>query len=297
MAEARVNILISTYNGAKYITEQIESLINQNYSNIRIFIRDDGSTDSTAEMLVPYVEAGKISFLQGENIGYGKSFLTLLEQASEGDYWAFCDQDDVWFPDKIKWAVEWLEQQENSKPLLYHSAYYLGDESLNICGINKLWNENYTFAKSLTEVIHMGFSMVFNSSLRELILSADINSLTSHDHWAEILAIKFGTIYEDERIASIHRRLTDSQSSSSLYARFRWLKGALHNESEILPVAREYCRLFRDIDDEDFRIASWFVFDKYDFKKSFRKAFYRHRWRSSLSSEIIVRGLMLIGKI
>ncbi|MBE5912901.1 MAG: glycosyltransferase [Pseudobutyrivibrio ruminis] len=293
----KVNILISTYNGAQYIIEQIESLLNQTYEYIDIFIRDDGSTDNTLEVIGPYVESGKVKLVKGTNIGFGKSFLSLLKESGDADYWAFCDQDDVWFPDKIKWAIDWFELQDNSKPLIYHSSYYLSDEVLSVTEKNKLWNYKYTFAKSLTEVIHMGFSIVINRTQRDLMLKADINNLTSHDHWAEVLAIKYGYVYEDERIASIHRRLTESQSSSSLYARFRWLRGALCNESEILPVAREYCRVFKDERDEDYNIAALFVFDKYSLKKSLKKAFYPHRWRSSISSEIIIRCLMLIGKI
>ena len=87
------------------------------------------------------------------------------------------------------------------------------------------------------------------------------------------------------------------QSSSSLYARFRWLKKAMNGESEILPVAREYCRVFNDNKDKDWNIANLFVYDKYSIKKSLLKAFYPHRWRSSISSEITLRLLMLLGKI
>ena len=106
-----VNVLISTYNGEKYIREQIESILAQSYPDIRIYVRDDGSKDDTAKILWEYSEKKLIRFVRGRNVGYGRSFGRLLRIAKEGDFWAFCDQDDIWLPDKVKWAVEWLEQQ------------------------------------------------------------------------------------------------------------------------------------------------------------------------------------------
>ncbi|SEK46073.1 Glycosyltransferase involved in cell wall bisynthesis [Pseudobutyrivibrio ruminis] len=293
-----VNVLISTYNGEKYIKEQLDSIFNQSYDNISIYVRDDGSTDSTLDIVNDYISKGKsVRLIPGENIGFGKSFMSLLKIADDGDYWAFCDQDDVWYEDKIKWAVEYLETQDYSRPLMYHSSYLLADENLENGTKSNLWNQNYTFAKSLTEVIHMGFSCVINSEMRDLMLRAEIENISSHDHWAELLAVKYGRIYEDDRVASIHRRLTESQSSSSLYARFRWLKGAMKGKSEILPVAKEYCRVFADNRDKDWYIANLFVSDRYSITKSLKKALYPHRWRSSISSEIVLRTLMLIGKV
>ncbi len=293
----QVNVLISTYNGEKYIKEQLDSVIEQSYDNIKIYIRDDGSTDSTIDVIAPYLNADKVQLIKAENVGFGRSFLSLLKAAEDGDYWAFCDQDDIWLQDKIKWAVEFMEKQNKDEPIMYHSSYYLSDEKLGNREEVKLWNERYSFSKALTEVIHMGFSTVINRPLRDLMLKADINRITSHDHWGELLAVKYGKIIEDDRISSIHRRLTESQSSFSLYARFRWLKGAWQSKSEILPVARAYCETFVANKDDDYNIAQLFVFDNYDIKKSFKKAFYPRRWRSKVSSEIVLRILMLLGKI
>ena len=97
--EELVNVLISTYNGEKYIKDQIDSILGQTYPNIRIYVRDDGSSDNTCNILKEYEKAGKIVLFRGDNVKWGKSFLTLLKKAETGSYWAFSDQDDVWLPD------------------------------------------------------------------------------------------------------------------------------------------------------------------------------------------------------
>lgn len=295
-----VNVLISTYNGASYIEEQVASIETQTYPNIKIYVRDDGSSDGTLEILSTMEKAGRITLLTGNNLGFGPSFMTLLQEVSEGDYWAFCDQDDVWMPQKLEWAIEWLELQNDSKPNMFHSAYYLTDEELRVEGSYLPPTKPYTFQKSITEVLHMGFSSVINTTMRNYMLRGDISRITSHDHWAELIIMKYGNVYFDSREASYHRRLTYSLSGSSMKARLRWLKGALKGNSEILPTAQEFIKTFGDENssqDSDFKILSWFCTEHYSFFKSLKKCFYYKRWRTSFSSELVVRFLMLIGKI
>ena len=87
--EELVNVLISTYNGEKYIKDQIDSILGQTYSNIKIYVRDDGSSDNTCSILEEYEKTGKIVLFRGNNVKWGKSFLTLLKKAETGAYWAF----------------------------------------------------------------------------------------------------------------------------------------------------------------------------------------------------------------
>ena len=92
-----VQILLSTYNGEKYVREQLDSLKNQDYPNIKVKIRDDGSTDSTVELISKYITDNKLDWelSKDENIGVVKSFFWLLFNASQKiDFYSFCDQDD-----------------------------------------------------------------------------------------------------------------------------------------------------------------------------------------------------------
>ena len=123
-----VNVLLSTYNGARYIQQQLDSLFAQTYANMTIYIRDDGSTDNTLSLIIPYLsrKEKQIILLDNReklNIGYMKSFWLLLKESGDADYYAFCDQDDVWLPDKIEAGVRALSKKDPSIPLLFSSSF------------------------------------------------------------------------------------------------------------------------------------------------------------------------------
>lgn len=296
----RVNVLISTFNGEKYILDQIESIKNQTYKNIKIYVRDDGSSDDTKKILKNLEDKGDIYYFEGNNIRWGRSFLQLLKISSDGDYWAFCDQDDVWFPEKIEYAVDWLDSQPIDKPYLYHSSYFLVNENLTK-KIGEYTKPNYTFdfRRSLTDCLFQGFSMVINGKLREYMLKADIDKISSHDWWACLLITQFGDFYFDERFTSYHRRLDTSMSGGGFKGKLKWFKNVFSNkDSDINNVARQFVETFGDlVDSKDLEIVKLFVFDKYSLSKSLKKAFYPKRWRSTVISEISIRILMLFGKI
>ena len=296
----QVNVLISTYNGEKYIAQQIDSLLNQTYPNIRIYVRDDGSIDSTLRILEAYWKADKIVLIKGENIRYGRSFMKLLEISDDGDYWCFCDQDDVWLPEKVEWAVRWMESQDRRIPLLFHSAYHMVNaDNTKVFSSGVPPQYQFCFRRAITDCLYQGFSITLNGALRNLMLKADLNAISSHDWWATILVEEFGKAYFDERIASRHRRLDSSMSSMSLSARLKWLRNTLRSGNEdIKSSTSEFVRIFSDgADSKDLKIAKWFTHDRYCLSDSFKKAFYPGRWRSSLTSEITIRFLMFLGKI
>lgn len=299
--EKYVNVLISTYNGEHFIEEQLESIKNQTYPYIHIYVRDDGSSDRTKDILKNYEKRGEIRLLpSGPNLGYGGSFLTLLKEAENGDYWAFCDQDDIWLPQKVEWSVEWLETQDPQKPLLIGNAYQLVDETMEqVIGEHIPPDYRFDFRRSLTDCLYQGFVMTFNRPLRDLMLQGDIEKLLTHDWWANILAVKFGKTYFDPRIAAKHRRLDQSISVMTLRNKFRWFFRTFQTgKSDIRSCAQEYDRIFgQKIDDKDSRIARWFTHDSYCLPDALKKAFYPKRWRPIVSSEIAVRFLMLTGKL
>ena len=152
-----VHILLSTYNGEKYIIEQLESIFHQTCQEIRLYIRDDGSEDSTVEKIRQYLAAhpeyqGKTVWVENEaheNLGYMKSYWKLLREASGAQYYAFCDQDDVWLPQKVERGVTALEKEKEDKPVLYFSNFYQCNEDLSIAKEGPVYTENIKFENVL----------------------------------------------------------------------------------------------------------------------------------------------------
>lgn len=125
-------VLMASYNGIPFISEQIDSILSQAEVEVRLFVRDDGSSDGTRDLLQCYADEGRLTLFTGENLGPALGFLTLLRNAPEADYYAFSDQDDIWDSDKLITAIEQLKVQRNSA--LYHCNSRLVDSAGNEIG-------------------------------------------------------------------------------------------------------------------------------------------------------------------
>ena len=127
-----VQILLSSYNGDKYINRQIDSILCQKDVEVHLLIRDDGSTDQTRQIIKKYEKKYpfNIKVVLGENIGWKKSFFTLLKLAGDYDYYAFADQDDYWYEDKEISAIDVMESDSIICPKLVQVDYVTTDECL-----------------------------------------------------------------------------------------------------------------------------------------------------------------------
>ncbi len=186
-----VLVLLSTYNGEQFIEEQIKSLLDQEGIDIRILIRDDGSSDGTVDIIKNLQQSGKIDLVLGENIGYAKSFMTLIHLAANqvADYYAFCDQDDIWESNKLKVAVTALGQSRN-EPALYLSQAKIVDSNLK--AIDTTFHKRKVDLGSVLEHNYaIGCTMVFNENLRSLldINLSDMSLTCGHDSWVYLVAL------------------------------------------------------------------------------------------------------------
>ena len=135
--EKKIEILLATYNGEKYLNEQIDSIINQTYTNWKLLIRDDGSEDRTLEILKEYEKKDRrISILKDSkgNLGFVKNFEELLKNSSE-EFIMFSDQDDYWLENKLEIYINELNKlskEEIEEPLLLHSNSFVCDDNLEI---------------------------------------------------------------------------------------------------------------------------------------------------------------------
>lgn len=137
--------------------------------DVRLYIRDDGSSDRTTDILASYQEHKNVKIEKGNNLGFAKSFLTALDECDEADYYAFSDQDDVWEKDKLSTAIEILEEESQSTPLLYCSALQRVDENLNPLHVQSYHGLRINLPSMLTRGRLAGCTFVFNNTLRNLV--------------------------------------------------------------------------------------------------------------------------------
>ncbi len=183
-------ILMSTYNGEQYLQEQISSIIHQEDVNPCLIVRDDGSSDKTIELLRQYKERGVLDFYQSENQGPARSFMSLLSDAPESDYYAFSDQDDYWEKDKLSAAISNLKDNKDF-PSLYFSCTQLTDAKLNPIPSPKL-NPHLTFGESLIYEFIPGCTMVINKPLRDIVITYHPDYIPMHDVWIYSIAQAIG---------------------------------------------------------------------------------------------------------
>ncbi len=225
-------VLMSTYNGEKYLKEQIDSVIAQNGVEVYLLIRDDGSSDNTCEMIESYQknEGSKIiEFIRGENLGFGNSFSDLVKRAYDlsrnnqsFDYYAFADQDDVWLENKLSVAAATLDKYEDNEPLLYCSNSTLVDENLNIIGYYK--NKFYTPTKgnALVEGFANGCTMVYNSEALKLYAENVIPEIKVHDFYLYQAVTLLGKVIYDKESYIYYRQHRNNQiGKQSFYTRWK----------------------------------------------------------------------------
>lgn len=195
----KVTVLMSTYNGHKYIREQIDSILNQKDVEVQLIIRDDGSKDNTVKILEEYsARYANVKWYTGKNLGATYSFLDLVRQAPESPYYAFADQDDNWEQDKLIVAVNSLEKLDSSKPLLYYSNLNVVDENLNFIRLShtesKYQKNKYS---CLVDYVATGCTMVFNSEAKKYINMQTPQWTTMHDIWIYMICKMFGEVVYD----------------------------------------------------------------------------------------------------
>ena len=189
-----IDVLLSTYNGERYIYDLLKSLENQTFKDFQVIIRDDGSKDNTTHIINEFINntSLKIRLLTDNvNLRSTKSFETLTK-ISDSDYFMFCDQDDIWLPEKIELTYNKIKElEQNNKegvPCLVFSDLKVVDDSLNTISDSffKLQKTNpdvcYNIWKCIAISVVPGCTMLMNKFCKKYILP--IPSFRVHDHWS-----------------------------------------------------------------------------------------------------------------
>lgn len=200
-----VTVVLATYNGEKYLREQLDSLIRQKGVSVKILVRDDGSKDGTKSILDEYQNKKLLTWYTGEHLNVQKGYLDLLKHAPQSDYYAFCDQDDVWDDDKLLYAVTELDELPNDKPSMYYSGQRLVDENLKLLLVHKIAADRSPYANFMISNV-AGCTAVFNQKLVDAANSASPDFILMHDSWLFKICLALGGSYYADSAAHINYR-------------------------------------------------------------------------------------------
>lgn len=210
--EKVIQILLSTYNGEKYLREQLDSYIHQTaFSHVEVLIRDDGSTDRTIDILKEYEARYRFKVIYGENVGINSSYQILLE-ASDPDceYYALSDQDDVWLPEKLEIALSRLNAENDELPLLFSSLSSITDENLNAYATSINPKRDLSFYNAMVQNVCPGHTQVFNRKIRELLLLGRSPEIHVMDWWLYLTSSGLGKVVFYPGCTVLHRQHGDN---------------------------------------------------------------------------------------
>lgn len=189
----RTAIVLCVLNGADYLIPQLQSLYRQTDSDFALYISDDGSTDRSPELTAEHTDPHTTRFFQGLQKGFCHHFLhTLARTETTHQYYAFCDQDDVWHQDKLERAIAQLKTVPKHIPALYCSRTEIIDAEGNRIGESPLFAHPPSFANALVQNIGGGNTMVMNRAARDLVISTAVTGIISHDWWAYLVVAGAG---------------------------------------------------------------------------------------------------------
>lgn len=205
----KVCVLLSAYNGELFLEEQLQSLFTQRDVAVDILVRDDGSTDSTPSILARWQDEGRLRWYGGENLGWAMSFMHLICHAPEADYYALCDHDDIWLPEKLSEAVAALEQMSGEKKLYGSNMNYFKDGQDE--GLVKPDDLTFDIHTAMVKCLTVGCTMVFNKALRQSICQHPPKWVFAHDFWVYQVAMATGEVYYDKRSFILYRQHAHNQ--------------------------------------------------------------------------------------
>lgn len=235
-----VTVLLATYNGEKYLEEQLNSLIEQTYTDFRIVIRDDGSSDNTNEIISRYssVFPDKIivcPYTEPTRSAAG-NFFKLIEMYDD-NYIMLCDQDDRWLPDKIEKTLSAMQTAEEKygadTPILVHTDLFVADEKLRVTAnsfikYQGLSSDNTSLNRLLMQNSVTGCTTMFNRALKEkLFILPKVTAM--HDWWLALIASAFGEIEFLNEPTILYRQHGNNEVGAKDYRSLSFLMGKLKN--------------------------------------------------------------------
>ena len=271
-----VEILLATYNGERFLPEQLESILAQSFEDFKISASDDGSSDSTFEILRSYenVLNDRMKSVSSNSHSAVENFYNLLDRA-DSDYICLCDQDDYWDRDKLKKNLEAVKSFEKEygkdMPVLIHSDLEIVDENLGHIGrmrdvngikaflknakkseyVEELYiiNEKENFSRLLAENNITGNTVIFNRALLKLYKRPKVSFM--HDWWLGLIAYTFGKVgYIDSELVKYRQHENNElgavKPTLNLKERLEAKERVRKNYNAMFAQAKEFLRLYKD---------------------------------------------------
>ena len=202
----KVAVLLSAYNGEKYIKEQVDSILNQKSVDVHLIVRIDGSSDTTFDILKNYKN---ITVLNEQNVGLAQSFMNLVKFAGlDYDFYCFADQDDIWLDNKIINGCKKIS--ETDLPVLYSSNQTLVNQNGEFISTRYSNEVNVSYKQILCNNLISGCTMVWNKALQSLLLkhlpSKELLDKRIHDVWVGMVAACCGQVIYDSNSYILYRQ-------------------------------------------------------------------------------------------
>lgn len=243
-----IEILLATYNGSEYLDEQINSILAQTYGDWHLTIRDDGSTDNTIEILNEFqgMYPEKITVLEDREPS-GKACFNFMRLAKEmnknhtGDFYMFCDQDDVWEQDKIEQTIKLMLKMSSKYgkdiPILIHSDLFVVDEDLELISPSFMRYTHVSENKNLCDLLLMnsivGCTVMINRKLLEMFARVEESKdIHMHDHMMGLIAASFGKIGYVRSSTIKYRQHSDNSMGAADANSFKYKLARLFNGSK-----------------------------------------------------------------
>ena len=219
---------MATFNGEKFIRQQLESIFSQTFRNWQLIISDDGSTDKTKEIILEYqkIWGVKIQFRNGPQKGFAENFLSMAcDENLIADFYAFCDQDDVWLPQKLEVSIKQISNScLNNEPYLFCGRTVSVDSQLKAIGQSTLFRQPPSFNNALVQSIAGGNTMVFNRASKLIVETIGLVPAPSHDWWLYLLISGAGgRVFYDPNPLVLYRQHENSivGENTSIVNRFK----------------------------------------------------------------------------
>jgi glycosyltransferase involved in cell wall biosynthesis len=298
MATAVVEVLMSTFNAGEFFAPLLESVLSQEDVNVRLHVRDDGSTDGTRQTVAQLARSGELAADLGTHLGPWRSYFHLLSSTIiEGAYVAFCDQDDLWLPGKLARAVSFLEGSPG-RPSMYCGRLTVTDLNLKAVGLSPVPRRPLSLANALVENVALGPTIVINARGRDLVAGKLPDYAVMHDAWLYLVFSSLGQILYDIQphlLYRVHERNhlgMQRNRLARLYKAGRYRLGGYMREHIIQ--AREFARLFgSELVRDDRRVLTGFCEDEGSWSSVVNYGLRPGVYRQSELDDLILRAVLV----